>query len=188
MFERFVEACARHKGLMVVLALALAVGGALALRASPLDALPDLTDTQVIVFTEWMGRAPQLVEDQVTYPLVTSFVSAPRVRTVRGFSMFGMSFVYVIFEDGTDEDWARTRALESLSKVQGRMPPGVVPQLGPDATGSGWVFSYVLEDTTGRHDLQELRAFQDFTLRYALAQVEGVSEVARVCWATTMSL
>jgi copper/silver efflux system protein len=180
MFERFVEWCAHKRGLMVALALLLAVLGGLALKASPLDAIPDLTDTQVIVFTEWMGRAPQLVEDQVTYPLVTSFVSAPRVKAVRGFSMFGMSFVYVIFEDGTDPYWARSRVLEYLAKVSGRMPAGVTPTLGPDATGSGWVFMYTLEDRTGRHDLQELRAFQDFTLRYALAQVPGVSEVASV--------
>jgi Cu(I)/Ag(I) efflux system membrane protein CusA/SilA len=180
MFERFVEWCARQRGLMVALALVLAVAGGLALKASPLDAIPDLTDTQVIVFTEWMGRAPQLVEDQVTYPLVTSFVSAPRVRTVRGFSMFGMSFVYVIFEDGTDPYWARSRVLEYLAKVSGRLPAGVTPTLGPDATGSGWVFQYTLEDRSGRHDLQELRAFQDFTLRYALATVPGVSEVASV--------
>ncbi|MBN1207383.1 MAG: efflux RND transporter permease subunit [Myxococcaceae bacterium] len=180
MFERFVEGCARKRGLMVALALALAVLGWLALRASPLDAIPDLTDPQVIVFTEWMGRAPQLVEDQVTYPLVTSFVSAPKVKAVRGFSMFGMSFVYVIFEDGTDPYWARSRVLEYLAKVSGQLPEGVTPTLGPDATGSGWVFMYTLEDRTGRNDLQELRAFQDFTLRYALAQVPGVSEVASV--------
>jgi Cu(I)/Ag(I) efflux system membrane protein CusA/SilA len=180
MFERFVEWCARKRGLMVAFALLLAVMGGLALKASPLDAIPDLTDTQVIVFTEWMGRAPQLVEDQVTYPLVTSFISAPRVRTVRGFSMFGMSFVYVIFEDGADPYWARSRVLEYLAKVSGRLPAGVTPTLGPDATGSGWVFQYTLEDRSGRHDLQELRAFQDFTLRYALATVPGVSEVASV--------
>jgi Cu(I)/Ag(I) efflux system membrane protein CusA/SilA len=180
MFERFVEWCARQRGLMVALALVLAVLGGLALKASPLDAIPDLTDTQVIVFTEWMGRAPQLVEDQVTYPLVTSFVSAPRVKAVRGFSMFGMSFVYVVFEDGTDPYWARSRVLEYLAKVSGQLPAGVTPSLGPDATGSGWVFQYTLEDRSGQHDLQELRAFQDFTLRYALAQVPGVSEVASV--------
>ncbi|MCY1024021.1 efflux RND transporter permease subunit [Pyxidicoccus sp. MSG2] len=180
MFERFVEWCARKRGLMVAFALLLAILGGLALKASPLDAIPDLTDPQVIVFTEWMGRAPQLVEDQVTYPLVTSFVSAPRVKTVRGFSMFGMSFVYVIFEDGTDEYWARSRVLEYLAKVSGQLPDGVTPTLGPDATGSGWIFMYTLEDRSGKHDLQELRAFQDFNLRYALAQVPGVAEVASV--------
>ena len=180
MFERFVGACARARGLMLALALALAGAGVLAIRASPLDAIPDLTDPQVIVFTEWMGRSPQLLEDQVTYPLVTSFVSAPAVKTVRGFSMFGMSFVYVIFEDGTDPYWARSRVLEQLSKVAGQLPEGVTPTLGPDATASGWVFSYVLGDRSGRHDLQQLRSLQDFHLRYALVQVEGVSEVASV--------
>ncbi len=180
MFERFVEWCARRRGLMVSAAALLAVLGYLALRASPLDAIPDLTDTQVIIWTEWMGRSPQLVEDQITYPLVTQFISAPKVKTVRGFSMFGMSFIYVIFQDRTDLYWARSRVLEYLSKASGRLPPGVVPQLGPDATASGWVFTYSLVDRSGRHDLQELRAFQDFTLRYALAQVPGVSEVASI--------
>jgi Cu(I)/Ag(I) efflux system membrane protein CusA/SilA len=179
-FERAVEWCARRRGLMVVFALLLALGGGLAIRDSRIDAIPDLTDTQVIVWTEWMGRSPQLVEDQITYPLVTSFVSAPSVKTVRGFSMFGMSFVYVIFEDGTDQYWARTRVLEYLSNAAGRLPPGVTPTLGPDATGSGWVFQYVLTDSSGKHTLQELRAFQDFTLRYALAGVPGVAEVASV--------
>jgi Cu(I)/Ag(I) efflux system membrane protein CusA/SilA len=180
MLERLVEWCARRRALMVAAALAIGASGLLALRESPLDAIPDLTDTQVIVFTEWMGRGPQLIEDQLTYPLVTSFISAPRVRTVRGVSMFGMSFVYVIFEDGTDQYWARSRVLEYLSKVTGRLPSGVTPSLGPDATGSGWVFEYALVDRSGRHDLQELRALQDFHLRYALAQVPGVSEVASV--------
>ncbi len=178
MFERFVGWCARKRGLMLAAALVLAVGGWLSLRASPLDAIPDLTDTQVIVFTEWMGRNPQLVEDQITYPLVTSFISAPRVKTVRGYSMFGMSFVYVIFADGTKDDWARAKVVEYLSKLSGKFPEGVTPTIGPDATGSGWVFMYTLEDRTGKHDLQELRAFQDFTLRYAIAAVPGVAEVA----------
>src|SRR5690349_12814099 len=149
MFERFVEGCARQRGLMLVLAAALGVFGVIALKESPLDAIPDLTDTQVIVFTEWMGRSPQLVEDQITYPLVTSFISAPKVKAVRGFSMFGMSFVYVIFEDGTDAYWGRSRVLEYLSKVSGRMPAGATPTLGPDATASGWVFMYTLEDRSG---------------------------------------
>jgi copper/silver efflux system protein len=180
MFERMVEWCARHKGLMLVVAFLVATGGVMALRRSPIDAIPDLTDTQVIVWSEWMGRGPQLVEDQITYPLVTSFISAPQVKSVRGFSMFGMSFVYVIFDDHTDPYWARSRVLEYLAKVQGKLPAGVTPTLGPDATGSGWVFQYVLSDKTGKHDLQELRAFQDFTLRYQLAQVPGAAEVASV--------
>ncbi|MBI3182640.1 MAG: efflux RND transporter permease subunit [Myxococcales bacterium] len=180
MFEQAVDWCARRRGLMLACALALSAAGALSLRNSPLDAIPDLTDTQVIVFTEWMGRSPSLVEDQISYPLVTQFVSAPKVQAVRGFSMFGMSFIYVIFEEGTDLYWARSRVLEYLSKVSGRLPPGVSPSLGPDATGLGWVFQYTLVDRSGRHDLQQLRAFQDFHLRYALAEVPGVAEVASV--------
>jgi Cu(I)/Ag(I) efflux system membrane protein CusA/SilA len=180
MFERLVEWCARRQGLMVAVALVLALGGVYAIRQSPIDAIPDLTDTQVIIWSEWMGRSPQLVEDQITYPLVTSFISAPRVKTVRGFSMFGMSFVYVIFADDVDPYWARSRVLEYLAKAQGKLPAGVSPVLGPDATGSGWVFQYVLVDESGKNDLQQLRAFQDFTLRYALAEVPGVAEVASV--------
>jgi copper/silver efflux system protein len=180
MFERIVEWCARRVGLMLAFALVVAAAGVYSLRRSPLDAVPDLTDTQVIVWTEWMGRGPQLVEDQITYPLVTRFISAPGVRTVRGFSMFGMSFVYVIFDDRTDPYWARSRVLEGLSQARGLLPADVNPTIGPDATGSGWVFQYVLVDHTGRHDLQELRAFQDFHLRYALAAVPGVAEVASV--------
>jgi Cu(I)/Ag(I) efflux system membrane protein CusA/SilA len=180
MFERVVEWCARRVGLMLVVAVLVAAAGIVSLQRSPIDAIPELTDTQVIVWTEWMGRSPQLLEDQVTYPLVTTFISAPKVKSVRGFSMFGMSFVYVIFEDGTDPYWAQSRVLEYLSKVSGKLPPGVTPTIGPDATGSGWVFQYVLVDRTGKHNLQELRAFQDFQLRYALASVPGVAEVASV--------
>ncbi len=180
MLERIVEWCARRIGLMLAAAVVIAAVGVMSIRSTPVDAIPDLTDTQVIVWTEWMGRSPQLVEDQITYPLVTTFVSAPRVKAVRGFSMFGMSFVYVIFQDGTDEYWARSRVLEYLANAAGRLPAGVTPTLGPDATGSGWVFEYVLVDRSGEHDLQELRAFQDFHLRYSLASVPGVAEVASV--------
>jgi Cu(I)/Ag(I) efflux system membrane protein CusA/SilA len=180
MFERLVEWCARRVGLMLAAAVVIAAIGLYSWKQSPIDAIPDLTDTQVIVWTEWMGRSPQLVEDQITYPLVTSFISAPSVKTVRGFSMFGMSFVYVIFEDGIDQYWARSRALEYLANVAGKMPAGVTPTIGPDATGSGWIFEYVLVDRSAKHNLQELRAFQDFNLRYALASVPGVSEVASV--------
>jgi len=179
-FEKLVEWCARRVGLMVAAAVVIGAVGVYSWRESPVDAIPDLTDTQVIVWTEWMGRSPQLIEDQVTYPLVTTFISAPKVKTVRGFSMFGMSFVYVIFEDGTDPYWARSRALEYLANASGKLPDGVEPTIGPDATGSGWVFEYVLVDRTGKHNLQELRAFQDFHLRYALASVPGVAEVASV--------
>jgi Cu(I)/Ag(I) efflux system membrane protein CusA/SilA len=176
---RLVEWCGRNRALVLAAALLGAIAGAWALERTPLDALPDLSDTQVIVFTEWMGRSPTLVEDQVTYPITTVFLGAPKVSAVRGFTMFGMSFVYVmLFEDGTDIYWARSRALEYLSKLQGSLPPGVTPQIGPDATGVGWVFEYALVDRSGRNDLSELRSFQDWTLRYALAAVPGVAEVA----------
>ncbi|CAI9084515.1 CusA/CzcA family heavy metal efflux RND transporter [Candidatus Methylacidiphilum fumarolicum] len=144
----------------------------------PLDAIPDLSDVQVIVYTEWPGRSPTLVEDQITYPISTRFISAPKVKFVRGESMFGKSFVYVIFEDGTDLYWARSRVLEYLNSVRSSLPANVNPTLGPDATGVGWVYEYVLLDTSGKHTLSELRSFQDWTLRYALSSVHGVSEIA----------
>lgn len=180
MIARLIDFCGRNGlivGVIVVLALA---WSAWAIVRTPLDALPDLSDTQVIVFTEWMGRSPNLVEDQITYPLVTAFLAAPKVKLVRGFTMFGMSFVYVVFEDGTDIYWARSRSLEYLSKLQGKLPPGVTPQIGPDATGVGWVFEYALVDESGTNDLQELRSFQDWNLRYRLSAVPGVAEVASV--------
>ena len=178
MVARIIEACARNRLLVL-----LAVGAALllsvfAIRRVQLDAVPDLSDTQVIVFTEWMGRSPTLVEDQITYPVVSALVSAPHVSDVRGYSMFGMSFVHVIFDEGTDLYWARSRVLEYLSSLQARLPAGVTPALGPDATGVGWVFQYTLVDASGRHSLDELRTFQDFTLRIALGTVRGVAEVA----------
>lgn len=180
MVERIIEFCARNRAL-VLLAVAFATAGSVyAIRHVKLDAIPDLSDPQVIVYTEWMGRSPTLVEDQVTYPIVSALVSAPRVADVRGYSMFGMSFVYVIFEEGTDPYWARSRVLEYLSSLQARLPPGVAPTLGPDATGIGWVFQYTLVDQSGRRGLDELRTFQDFTLRYALGSVPGVAEVASV--------
>jgi Cu(I)/Ag(I) efflux system membrane protein CusA/SilA len=175
---RLIEACARRPLLVLLSVGLLTLWGILALRSTPLDALPDLSDTQVIVFTEWMGRSPNLVEDQITYPIVTTFLAAPKVDVVRGFTMFGMSFVYIIFEDGTDIYWARSRVLEYLVKLQGRLPPGVAPQIGPDATGVGWVFEYALVDESGRYDLQQLRSFQDWHLRYWLSAVPGVAEVA----------
>src|SRR5512147_2898186 len=127
-----------------------------------------------------MGRSPTLVEDQITYPITTVFLGAPKVKAVRGFTMFGMSFVYVIFQDGTDIYWARSRTLEYLSKLQGKLPPGVTPQLGPDATGVGWIYEYALIDESGKRNLQELRTFQDWYLRYWLSSVPGVAEVASV--------
>lgn len=177
---RVIAGCARNPFLTILLALALGGWGFLSLRKAPLDAIPDLSDVQVIVFTEWTGQSANLVEDQITYPLTTTLLSAPRVKSVRGQSMFGFSFVYVIFEDGTDIYWARTRVLEYLAGAQGRLPEGVAPTLGPDATGVGWVFEYALVDETGKHDLAELRSIQDWNLRYALRSIPGVAEVASV--------
>jgi copper/silver efflux system protein len=180
MVTRIIELCAKNR-FLVLLGVAFALAASLySLRHTKLDAIPDLSDPQVIVFTEWMGRSPTLVEDQVTYPVVSSLVAAPHVTDVRGFSMFGMSFVYVIFEEGTDVYWARSRVSEYLSGIQGKLPAGVRPTLGPDATGIGWVFQYTLTDKTGKHGIDELRTFQDFTLRYALGSVPGVAEVASV--------
>jgi Cu(I)/Ag(I) efflux system membrane protein CusA/SilA len=169
-----------NRFLVVLAAIALAVAGALALRATPVDALPDLSDTQVIVRTSWPGQAPQIVENQVTYPLTTTMLSVPGAKTVRGYSFFGDSYVYVIFEDGTDLYWARSRVLEYLSQVQGRLPQGAQAALGPDATGVGWIYEYALVDRTGRHDLAQLRSLQDWFLRYELKSLPGVAEVASV--------
>jgi copper/silver efflux system protein len=172
--------CGRNRFFVYLFALLLTGLGLWSAKQTPLDALPDLSDTQVIIATEWMGRNPTLIEDQVTYPITTTFLGAPRVKGVRGFTMFGMSFVYVIFEDGTDLYWARSRVIEYLSKVSAQLPAGVTPQIGPDATSVGWVYQYALRDASGEHDLQELRSLQDWTLRFALQSVEGVAEVASV--------
>src|ERR1051325_11056704 len=180
MISSLIDFCGRRPILVFIVVGLLTVWGIWAARSTPLDALPDLSDTQVIVFTEWMGRSPNLVEDQITYPIVTTFLAAPKVKVVRGFTMFGMSFVYIIFDDGTDIYWARSRVLEYLGKLQGKLPPGVAPQIGPDATGLGWVFEYALVDDTGQHDLQQLRSFQDWYLRYSLSSVPRVAEVASV--------
>ncbi len=154
--------------------------GIYSIKQIPLDAIPDLSDVQVIVFTKYPGQAPQIVEDQITYPLTTAMLSVPFAKIVRGYSFFGFSFVYIIFEDGTDMYWARSRVLEQLNYVSGRLPDGVNPSLGPDATGVGWVFEYALVDTTGNHDLSELRSLQDWYLRYELQTVPGISEVASI--------
>ena len=175
-----IEACARNPLLVILVVAGLGAWGWLSLRSAPLDAIPDLSDAQVIVFTPWSGRSPDLVEDQITYPISAALVAAPRVKAVRGQSMFGMSFVYVVFQDGTDIYWARSRVLEYLSQAKGQLPEGVEPTLGPDATGVGWVYQYALVDRTGKHDLQQLRALQDWNLRFALESVDGVSEVASV--------
>jgi len=180
MIERIIEWCAHRRWIVLAVTLLLLFWAVDSIRRTPLDALPDLSDPQVIVFTDWMGRSPNLVEDQITYPLVRALQSTPGVRTVRGYSMFGMSFVYAIFGDDTDIYWARTRVSEQIGRVQQQLPAGVVPTLGPDASGVGWIYQYVLEDPSGRMNLAELRALQDFTVRPALQGVKGVAEVASV--------
>ncbi len=178
MIEKIIEGSARNKFLIFLMVIFLSATGIWALKKTPLDAVPDLSDVQVIVYTTWMGRNPTIMEDQVTYPIVTTMISAPKVKFVRGFSDFGFSYVYIIFEDGTDIYWARSRVLEYLNQVSGRLPKGVTPTLGPDATGVGWVFQYALVDQTGKYDLAQLRSLQDWYLRYQIASVEGVAEVA----------
>jgi Cu(I)/Ag(I) efflux system membrane protein CusA/SilA len=180
MIERIIEWSAANRFLVLLGTLFAIAGGTYALVNIPLDAIPDLSDVQVIVFTEWAGRSPDLIEDQITYPIVTSLISAPQVKVVRGYSFFGLSFVYAIFEDGTDMYWARSRVLEYMNEVAGALPEGVTPTLGPDATGVGWGFEYALIDRTGSHDLSELRSIQDWYVRYWLESVPGVAEVASV--------
>jgi len=175
---RIIDWSGRNRGLVLFLSLALAALGVLAARASPLDAVPDLSDPQVIVFSEWMGRSPELVEAQVTYPLVTGLQSLPGVKSVRGFTMFGMSFTYVLLQDGVDAYDARSRVLERLQQLKARLPPDADVSLGPDASAVGWVYEYVLEDTTGTRTPGDLRAIQDWTLRFELESVPGIAEVA----------
>src|SRR5256885_9077490 len=180
LLERVIEASSRNTFLILILTIFGIAGGLWALRNTPLDAIPDLSDVQVIITTDWEGRSPDLVEDQVTYPISTRFIAAPKVKFVRGESMFGKSFVYVIFQDRTDIYWARSRVIEYLNSVRGMLPEGVNPVIGPDATGVGWVYEYALVDDSGKHDLAQLRSVQDWNLRYALASVKGVAEVAPV--------
>ncbi len=180
LIERIIDSSSRNPFLIFVLTIFAVTGGYWALMRTPLDAIPDLSDTQVIISTDWQGRSPDLVEDQITYPISTRFIAAPKVKFVRGESMFGKSFVYVIFEDGTDIYWARSRVVEYLNSVRGSLPEGVNPVIGPDATGVGWVYEYALVDETGQHSLADLRSFQDWHLRYALESVKGVAEVAPV--------
>src|SRR4029450_12478560 len=177
MIEKIIEASAKNKFFVFLIVIFLSAWGIWAVRNTPLDAIPDLSDVQVIVYTPWMGRNPTIIEDQVTYPIVTTMISAPKVKFVRGFSDFGFSYVYIIFEDGTDIYWARSRILEYLNQVSGRLPQGVTPVLGSDATGVGCVFQYALVDENARYDLAQLRSLQDWYLRYQLASVEGVAEV-----------
>ncbi|MGE5302710.1 MAG: efflux RND transporter permease subunit [Alphaproteobacteria bacterium] len=180
MIEKIIEASAKNKFLVFLMIFFLSAGGIWALKKTPLDAIPDLSDVQVIVYTPWMGRNPTIMEDQITYPIVTTMISAPKVKFVRGFSDFGYSYVYIIFEDGTDIYWARSRVLEYLNQVASRLPRGVTPTLGPDASGVGWVFQYALIDQSKRYDLAQLRSLQDWYLRYQIGSVEGVAEVASV--------
>ena len=180
MIRRIIAASLRNHFLVFMATALLLVTGVLAIKNMPLDAIPDLSDVQVIVFTKYPGQAPQVVEDQVTYPLTTSMLAVPHAKVVRGYSFFGLSFVYIIFEDGTDMYWARSRVLEYLNYAAKFLPRGVTPSLGPDATGVGWIYEYALVDKTGTHDLAELRSIQDWYLRYALQTVPGVSEVASV--------
>jgi copper/silver efflux system protein len=179
MISRIIEFSAEHKGLVLLLTAALCALGWWSMHNIAIDAIPDLSDTQVIIYAKW-EQSPDLIEDQVTYPITTALLGAPGVRTVRGLSDFGAAYIYVIFEDGTDIYWARTRTLEYLSAVQGRLPKGVSVELGPDATGLGWVFQYALVDRTGRHDLAQLRSLQDWSIRYQLQSVPGVAEVAAI--------
>src|SRR2546422_1584494 len=178
MITRLIERSARNPVLVILGVLLLTAWGIWALFDVPLDAIPDLSDVQAIIYTEWPGRSPTLIEDQITYPIVTSMLAAPQVKRVRGVSEYGVSYVYVIFQDRTDLYWARSRVLEYMQKLTGRLPAGVSPTLGPDATGVGWVYQYALVDYSGRHDLAQLRTLQDWYLRYKLAAVPGVAEVA----------
>src|SRR5580692_7190627 len=180
LLERIIETSARNAFLVILLTLFGVAAGIWALTRTPLDAIPDLSDVQVIVYTDWEGRSPDLIEDQITYPITTKFIAAPKVKFVRGESMFGKSFVYVIFQDGTDIYWARSRVIEYLNSVRGSLPEGVNPLIGPDASGVGWVFEYALVDDSGKYNLSQLRSLQDWNLRYALESVEGVAEVAAV--------
>ncbi len=178
MIEKIIDLSIKNKFLVILMTFFVIAAGTYAMLKTPLDAIPDLSDVQVIIFTEYPGQAPQVVEDQVTYPLTTAMLSVPFAKVVRGYSFFNLSFVYIIFEDGTDLYWARSRVLEYLNFVSGRLPQGVTPSLGPDATGVGWVYEYILE--SDRHDLAQLRSIQDWFLRYELSSVPGVSEVASI--------
>ena len=178
MLKAIIEFSLKNRFLVLAATAALVLGGFYSLKNIPLDAIPDLSDTQVIIYTEWPGQAPQIVQDQLTYPITTKMLSVPKSKVVRGYSFYGFSFVYVIFEDGTDPYWARSRVLEYLNGISGELPPKVTPRLGPDATGVGWAFMYSLNSK--QHDLAELRSMQDWFLRYQLSSVEGVAEVASV--------
>ncbi|RFQ31586.1 efflux RND transporter permease subunit, partial [Pseudomonas sp. ATCC 13867] len=180
MIAKLIRWSVANRFLVLLATLFIVAWGVWSLRSTPVDALPDLSDVQVIIRTSYPGQAPQIVENQVTYPLATTMLSVPGAKTVRGFSSFGDSFVYVLFEDGTDLYWARSRVLEYLNQVQSRLPPTAKTALGPDATGVGWIYQYALVDRTGRHDLAQLRALQDWFLKFELKTVPDVAEVATV--------
>jgi len=180
MIQAIIEGSLQKRFLVLLATALLFLGGLWAVKNIPLDAIPDLSDVQVIVFTEYSGQSPQVIEDQITYPLTTSMLAVPNAKVVRGYSFFGFSFVYIIFEDGTDMYWARSRVLEYLNYASKFLPPGITPTLGPDATGVGWVYEYALVDKTGKHDLSELRSLQDWYMRYRLQTVNGVAEVASI--------
>ncbi|MGB2769994.1 MAG: CusA/CzcA family heavy metal efflux RND transporter, partial [Candidatus Zixiibacteriota bacterium] len=180
MIEKIIEYSIKNKFIIFLLGIFVFLGGLYAMQNIALDAIPDLSDVQVIIITKYPGQAPQVVEDQVTYPLTTAMLSVPYAKVVRGYSFFNFSLVYIIFEDGTDLYWARSRVLEYLNFVSGRLPQGVNPQLGPDATGVGWIYEYVLEDESGELDLSDLRSIQDWYLKYELTSVPGVAEVASI--------
>src|ERR1700732_1546890 len=180
MIARIIRWCIANRLLVLLAVTAVAAWGLWAMLKTPLDAIPDLSDVQVIIRTTYPGQAPQIVEDQVTYPLASTMLSVPGAKTVRGYSMFGDSYVYILFDDGTDLYWARSRVLEYLNQVQSRLPATARPSLGPDATGVGWIFEYALIDRSGRHDLGQLRALQDWFLKYELKTLANVAEVASI--------
>src|SRR4030065_487776 len=178
MIAKIIEASARNKFIVFLVLSFVVVWGLWTLKNTPLDAIPDLSDTQVIIYTEWPGRSPDLVEDQITYPITSTVLAAPKVQAVRGFSFLGSSFIYVIFEEGTNIYWARSRILEYLQAVKNKIPADVNPVLGPDATSLGWGFSYAVVDESGELDLAQLRSLQDYNVKLALESVAGVSQVA----------
>ena len=180
MIEAVIHWSVKNRLFVLMLCIILAVGGVFSIKNTPVDALPDLSDVQVIVKISYPGQSPQVVQDQVTFPLTTAMLSVPGAKTVRGFSFFGDSYVYIIFDDDTDLYWARSRVLEYLSQVAPTLPDNAKPQLGPDATGVGWVYMYALVDQTGQHDISQLRSLQDWFLKYELQAVSGVSEVAAI--------
>ena len=180
MIAKLIRWSLQNRVLILMATALLAAWGIRATLNTPLDAIPDLSDTQVIIRTEFPGQAPQVVEDQVTYPLATTMLSVPGARTVRGYSFFGDSYIYIVFDDKTDLYWARSRVLEYLNQVTGRLPPAAKPTLGPDGTGVGWIFEYALVDHGGHYDTSQLRALQDWFLKYELKSVQNVAEVASV--------